>query len=159
VSHVHLLLSSSFPNPCVSICTHLYWPAFSLVGLTGRYHLVICISHKGNIVGRKHWCALCFLAPEKNAVLSVSPSIPFTWDSNGWLQNSPSAKQNYHCNSNSSHFTIGLITIITLFEGVLEFELRSLSLLGKCYKGLNHAFSPFCSGYFGDRVSLFAQSS
>jgi hypothetical protein len=34
---------------------------------------------------------------------------------------------------------------------VLGFELRALHLLGRCSTPLN----PFCSPYFGDRVSLF----
>jgi hypothetical protein len=34
---------------------------------------------------------------------------------------------------------------------VVGFELRTLHLIGRC--------SPFCSGYFGDRVSRFAQAS
>jgi hypothetical protein len=39
---------------------------------------------------------------------------------------------------------------------LLGFELRTLH--GQVLYHLNHASSPFCSGYFGDRVSLFAQA-
>jgi hypothetical protein len=37
---------------------------------------------------------------------------------------------------------------------VLEFELRALSLLGQVLYLLNHNFSAFSSGYFGDKVLL-----
>jgi hypothetical protein len=38
------------------------------------------------------------------------------------------------------------------------FELRAGDLLDRCSTGnLSYASSPFCSGYFGDRILLFAQ--
>jgi hypothetical protein len=40
---------------------------------------------------------------------------------------------------------------------VLGFELRALHLLSVVV--LNHTSSPFCSGYFGDKVIFFAQGS
>jgi hypothetical protein len=44
---------------------------------------------------------------------------------------------------------------ISLFFLVLGFELRALHLQGRC---LSHASSPVCSGYFGDKFLLFAQT-
>jgi hypothetical protein len=41
------------------------------------------------------------------------------------------------------------------FLVLLGLELRASPLLGKGLFHLSHAPSPFCSGYFGDRVSLF----
>jgi hypothetical protein len=43
-----------------------------------------------------------------------------------------------------------------LFLWCWGFEL-SLALARQVLYCLSHAFSPFCSGYFGGRVSLFAQ--
>jgi hypothetical protein len=37
--------------------------------------------------------------------------------------------------------------------------IQSFILAGQVHYNLNHAYDPFSSGYFGDRVSVFAQTS
>jgi hypothetical protein len=54
------------------------------------------------------------------------------------------------------HYCKGQQHLLPLFFVVLEFEIRVLQLLGRCY--LNHASSPFFCSYFGKRVFLFVQT-
>jgi hypothetical protein len=50
--------------------------------------------------------------------------------------------------------------IIVVVLVVQWIELRaSFMLMTQALYCLNHASSPLCSGYFGDRISLFAQTS